>query len=423
MLRTLLALLLLAAPLAAQQRVTLPQRDRDLAGTPATVLTVGREEGESWELLSNVSGVDFDAADNLYILDAGNHRVVVVDARGRLVRTIGRRGGGPGELLAPSALAVLADGTIAVADLGRAALSIFERDGSFRYNLPFVDSLGQPGPEQRNSTPTLQPHANGLAVFGSVRIAMGGPQGAGPIAPPADVPVYVRPLAERAPARVLYRIPRDPPLLRTSGGENDRTVRNVPRLLVPQPAWAVLPDGAVAAVHGTSPDYRVYLVDATGRTTRVLQRAIPPRRVSREDRERAREQLAERMRSGAGMMRVEVRAEGGNVQRSVTTGGGRGPDEAVIREQLRDAQFGDVVPVVTGLRADARGRLWIARAPRRVGDPGPIDLVTADGRYLGTLPPQPLPDALSRSGLAAYIALDEFGVEQVVVKRLPPAWR
>lgn len=424
MLRSLLPLLLLAAPLAAQQGVTLPERDRALAGTPATVLTFGREEGESWQLLSNVSGVDFDAADNLYILDAGNHRVVVVDTRGRLVRTIGRRGGGPGELLAPTALAVLADGSVAVADLGRGAFSIFDPAGAFRYNLPFVDSLGQPGPEQRGGTPTVQPHAQGLAVFAAVRIAMGGPQGGGPVAPPAEVPVYVRPLAERASARVLYRIPRDPPLMRTSGSQDNRTVRSIPRLLAPQPFWAVLPDGGVAAVHGNSPEYRVHITDANGRVTRTLQRPIRPRRVTRDDQDRARERLAERMRSGTGMMRVEVRAQGGDVQRSISTGGGGGaPNEDMIREQLRDAQFGDVVPVVTGLRADARGRLWIARAGRRVGEDGPIDLVSAEGRYLGTLPPQPLPDAMSRSGLAAYVTLSDLGVEQVVVKRLPASWR
>lgn len=424
MLRTLLPLLFLAAPLAAQQRVTLPERDRSIGGTPATALTFGREEGESWQLLSNVSGVDFDAADNLYILDAGNHRVVVVDVRGRLVRTIGRRGGGPGELLAPTGLAVLEDGSVAVADLGRGAFSIFGPDGGFRYNLAFVDSLGQPGPEQRGSSPTVLPHPNGLAVFGSVRIAMDGARGGGPPTPPRELPVYVRPLAERASARVLYRIPRDPPLMRSAGSETNRTVRNVPRLLVPQPAWAVLPDGSVAAVHGTSPDYRIHIIDAAGRATRVLERPIRPRPVTRSDQERARELLAERLRSGTGMLRVEVRAQGGEVQRSVSTGGGsRAPDEEAIQAQLREAQFGEVIPVVSGLRADPRGRLWIARAPRRVGEDGPIDLVSADGRYLGTLSPQPLPDAFSRSGLTAYITVNDLGVEQVVVKRLPASLR
>lgn len=411
------ALLALAAPAYAQQ-TSLPAEDRPLAGTAATLYRIGADEGESWELLSNVSGVDFDGSDNLYILDAGNHRVVVLDARGRFVRAIGKQGGGPGELMAPTALAVLADGTIAVSDLGRGAISVFAPDGAFQRNIQFVDSLGHPPPETPGGVASLVAlPRGGFGVFGAMRLQMGGP--GTPVAPPANhVPVYAVSLA--GDARVLHRVPREAPVVRADGGQQSRRMRMAPRAFAPQPAWGVLPDGGVAALQDAS--YTVRVVDANGRPVRTLTRPIEPRRVTRGDQERAREVAAERMRTGTGMVRMEVRAGPGGTDRSVSTGGSRGISEAEIREQLADMEFAPVIPVIAGLRTDPQGRIWIARNARQVGADGPIDLLTADGRYLGTLAPQPLPDAISRSGLAAYITRDDMDVEQVVVKRLP-GWR
>ena len=57
--------------------------------------------------------------------------------------------------------------------------------------------------------------------------------------------------------------------------------------------------------------------------------------------------------------------------------------------------------------------------------PGPIDVVTADGRYVGTFATEAtaLPDAFGPDGMAAFIELDEFDVASVVVRRLPATVR
>src|SRR5688572_2631909 len=105
-----------AAPAAAQQTVRLPARDVALQERPATVFTVGTEEGRDWEMFSGIRTVAFDRSDNLYVLDGQNYRVVVFDARGRYVRHFGKRGGGPGELQAPLALVINTDGNVVVND-------------------------------------------------------------------------------------------------------------------------------------------------------------------------------------------------------------------------------------------------------------------------------------------------------------------
>jgi hypothetical protein len=51
-----------------------------------------------------------------------------------------------------------------------------------------------------------------------------------------------------------------------------------------------------------------------------------------------------------------------------------------------------------------------------VTENGPIDVISPDLRYLGTLPPQELPDAFGPGGRAAYVVEDEVGVSRVVVR-------
>jgi hypothetical protein len=52
-------------------------------------------------------------------------------------------------------------------------------------------------------------------------------------------------------------------------------------------------------------------------------------------------------------------------------------------------------------------------------------VITPDGGYLGTFPPDGLriPDAFGPDGLLARIETDEYDVPTVVVERLPDGWR
>ncbi|MGH7464983.1 MAG: hypothetical protein ACREK1_07395, partial [Longimicrobiales bacterium] len=80
--------------------------------------------------------------------------------------------------------------------------------------------------------------------------------------------------------------------------------------------------------------------------------------------------------------------------------------------------------VVTSIRTDPQSRIWVQRRGADGKAAGPIDLMMPDGRYIGTLPPQELPGAVSASSLAAWVVTDaELGVERVVVRRLPASWQ
>ena len=57
--------------------------------------------------------------------------------------------------------------------------------------------------------------------------------------------------------------------------------------------------------------------------------------------------------------------------------------------------------------------------------PGPVDVLSVDGEYIGTFAPDEMtmPLALGPNGLVATAEYDAFGVPTLVVKRLPEALR
>ena len=418
---TTLALALLVAPLAAQQQVQLSARDRTLTDRPTTVFTIGAEEGESWEMFSGIRALAFDRADNLYVLDGQNFRVLVFDARGRFVRQFGKKGGGPGELQAPLALAVLADGNIAVTDLANRGYVIYKPDGTYVRNVTFPDNMGMP-----IGRIEAEPRG-GIVVRTNPRLGPPGTERTGP-----NYASFLRqPLpaangnAAPTPAPTpLYRVEIPAPRVMDQG-PNRRMFMMIEPAFGPRPTFGVLPDGGLAVHHET--EYAIKLLDPNGRHTRTLTRPIKPRKVTKKDQEQELERRRTARASGTGATISVMVGEGGRSGVSVgpppRAGGPGGGRPEALPLNLDDIPFAEHMSVVTSLRTDPQGRIWVQRRHPDGSNAGPIDLVTTAGKYIGTLPAQPLPDAISASGLAAYIVRDDLGVERVTVRRLPASWR
>ncbi|HYH83367.1 MAG TPA: 6-bladed beta-propeller [Longimicrobium sp.] len=406
------------APLvaSAQQVVRLPEQDRPLAGRLGTVFSVGAMEGQSWEMLSSAEQAVFDRADNLYVLDRGNARVLMFDRAGRFVRQMGRKGGGPGELQVPVAMAVLPDGSVGVYDLAHANLSLFGANGRFARTVPWNESWGFPM-RQMMADPRggvvamLRPRLNPEALRAG--------------APPRQTQSLSRvALAGNGTATKLLEIP-DPAVTRTSGGDAPGGGRTVnfrmmgPPEFSPLTLWGVLPGGGVALTHTQL--YTVKVYDANGRPVRYLQRPVRVRRPTERDRQRAREAMRERMQSGRGVITMTQTVGPGGATRT-GAGGGRGMNPEQIEQRVREMQFADTVRSIQGMTVTPGGKLWIERTPANIGTPGPIDIVTADGRYLGTVSGIKLPISISATGRAAYLERDEDDVERIVVRQLPAGW-
>ncbi|MGQ0816044.1 MAG: 6-bladed beta-propeller [Gemmatimonadota bacterium] len=68
----------------------------------------------------------------IFLLSTANALVSVFDSSGVLIRSFGRRGGGPGEFGAASDIAVSAAGNVAVHDYSKGGVLIFGEDGSYK---------------------------------------------------------------------------------------------------------------------------------------------------------------------------------------------------------------------------------------------------------------------------------------------------
>jgi hypothetical protein len=143
-----------------------------------------------------------------------------------------------------------------------------------------------------------------------------------------------------------------------------------------------------------------------GRVTRILTRPFQPRPVT--GRVRADE--------------IERRLE--------ALGGGRGDPmlQRMIefrRGQIEAMEFFDEIPVVVDLRTSREGTIWVLHRGDGDAEGNRIDLISSDGRYLGTLPAgsTAMPSAFGPNGLVAFVERDDLDVSYVSVKRLPEGIR
>ena len=393
------ACLLAAGPASAQEIIELTGEDRWLEAGFEELYRLGTMTGEDWEQFGNVAGVAFDGAGNLHVLDDQSDRVFVVGADGRLIRELGGKGGGPGEFVDAVAMTVMADGRVVVADLSRRGYHLFGPDGEFQRMVrmagnPPVTTVGffraLPGADAIIRVPTLARQAlfTGDAFSGPL------------VLPSTHVVVRESLTGEETETDTVSR-PWLPPINFEDLSETrQRNYAPMPTRLLPafSPGLhlGMLPDGRLA--FSDSSAYAVKIVEPGRGVMRILTRPLYPEpmsgRVIRAERDRLLRQL-----------------EATAVPGVVPTRGGR---------RIEDMEFADEIPVVRGLGTTWDGQIWVLRYAEDPFADGPIDVLTADGRYLGSYPAgvTGLPTAFGPDGLVAYVDTNELGVETVVVKRV-----
>lgn len=87
--------------------------------------------------------IDFAVRSSMIaVLDRSGPTIRILDLEGRLLRVIGRRGDGPGELRAPGGIALSQGGEIAVADPPNRRISLFDTSGALIAEWPVAGRLG-----------------------------------------------------------------------------------------------------------------------------------------------------------------------------------------------------------------------------------------------------------------------------------------
>ena len=405
--------LLSVGPATAQRLIELTGEDRPLDAGFEELYRIGTLGGEEWEQFGNVSRVAFDGAGRLYVFDRQVDRFFVVDAGGTLIRRIGREGDGPGEFRSITDWVVMEDGRLVVRELGRRAYHLFDANGDFERMVrmggnPSIALAGllvaQRGANAVITTPI------GSRAFASSLTATDGRI-------PRRDPATSRPieLVSLAGDEIVTDTIVDGWLPPGREGEGPNLF-GLPRPLTFNPGlhWGVLPDGSVAFADSTA--YAIKIAAAGTGISRVLRRPIAPepvtdRLISAERSRRLRELEAQPDDELGG---VRGTINGQPIRR------GADEERQQRREQIENLEFFSEVPVIRGLFVAWDGTIWVQRRGEEPESDGPIDLLTPDGTYLGSLPAAgtEIPDAFGPGGLAAFIETDELGVKTVVVGRL-----
>ena len=373
-----LSTLVAIGPTLALAPVLATAQDRPLTADFREVYRAGGLSAPDWAQFTARGSVSFDDSGNLYVLDPGASQVVVIDPQGRLVRTIGRAGEGPGEFGFPFRLVAWRDGRFAVQDLRHSAIQVFGPGGEFDHSVkmgthpalttirpdPIGDALYAQGPSGGGSRirralselagGEAEPRTDELDDFGIGRIDL-------------NAEVVVSDLVLQA-----WRAPREDPPDEVSASDILDRSRMLSTMLrgategvffEPTLRWDILPDGTIAYTDSSA--YAIKVVAPGGAVVELLQRPIPPTAVT------------DRLRSAT------IEREIGRLTRIFDELQGGMPDD--FREKIEERGFYPEVPVILELRATWQGGLWIQRPGEDPWDTqGPIDVFGPDRQYVGT---------------------------------------
>lgn len=419
---TAVGLVLAATSAGAQEVVDLPGEDRALEADFEEVYRIGSFDGDAWETFGEIAGTAFDAVGNLYVFDRQASRITVVSPDGSFVREVGQPGEGPGEFRSPMNFTVTRDGRLVVTDVGHRAYQLFDASGEFERMVAMSDP-GSGNMMMRLGEIAPDPNGNSLISGGGnsvVSMRSGGAGGAmdAPQSRPIDRISLDGDVIETSVIVEGWQPPRsDEPQTIEGGGMRVQMSMAGPRTFEPDLFVGVLPDGGIAYSDSTA--YEIKVTDADGTMERVLRRPFAPRPVSESMQEAEKERRLEELEAGEGpRMRLMVGGGGGG-------GGAREISQDVVREMMRgqieQMQFYPELPVLMQMGASWTGKIWVQRRGDAPTELGPVDVLTPDGRYVGTFETgaTEIPSSFGPNGMAAFIETDEFEVPIVVVRRLP----
>ena len=294
-------LIALAGAGLAASGAEIAAQDRPLTAGLTDVYRVGGLAAPEWAQFVRPIQMGFDGAGNLYVLDPEAGRVVVIDAGGDLVRTVGRKGEGPGEFQIPSDLVVWRDGRFAVADQGHGAYQLFGRDGQLERFVRMSTASGQAGMAAARKAVRADP-------AGGAVIAEGAGMGA----------ILFSVFAEEFEGETVDVTGEDGKLERLDLSGEVAVAESIARarLIAPETmdveapyfapvvVWDVLPNGTIGYFDSTA--YQINLVGADGGSKGVLERPVRPEAVTGRIRSAVIEhllgELEERLEEAMGQM-------------------------------------------------------------------------------------------------------------------------
>jgi hypothetical protein len=98
-------------------------------------LSIKSDENDELKSFLMVEGVDADSRGNIYALAAREYKIQVYSPKGEYLRTIGKKGQGPGELEMPFYILLDKDDNLYVFDYTKSAFVVFSPEGKYIRNI------------------------------------------------------------------------------------------------------------------------------------------------------------------------------------------------------------------------------------------------------------------------------------------------
>lgn len=388
-----------------------PMWSADEAWRVVEELRIGSVTAEGPDLFGRVRGLEVDALGRIYVLEEQAQELRVFDASGRHVRTIGRKGGGPGEFARAVDLELGPHGHLWVADPSNGRVSVIDTAGILRRELRIPGGfviIPWPGGFDRAGryyvpVPRQSDDGFGMALLRyGPDLAAGA--GAGRGSDPAGGAEAGTAAAEAATAATgvasvvvdTLEVPEDPVERDRFELRSDRGVMMSTVPFTPTFRWALSPEGRIWAMF--TGEYRLLELSPAGDTLRTITRAFEPLPVTDQDVERAIADLA------------WFTEQGGKVDRS---------------------RFPETKPATDSFFFDDQGNLWVFPVTPAGRERTLVDVFDPRGRYLGRVDLpfrlRDVPAPLVRGGTLYGVTESELEVPFVVRARIekpggpPPA--
>lgn len=327
-------------------------------------LNIGSEDFENY-FFYKIRDIQVDEDENIYVLDSGNHRLQIFDKKGIYLRTIGKKGQGPGEFITPSRLQ-LSDDTenIYITDMSR-TVKIFDREGRYiNKDIHLSELLEDFYLDSKRCT------------WGKFML------------PSVDVVHSIKKLTpvgetEKIIAEIPYHIKRKK-LSRTTVGNTTKTVGIFFTHGYEYDLFIAKVDSHTL-VYGYSKDYELIVLDEAGSTLFIIKKEETPKKISNKEKERIKNQI-----------KADIAKRGGTV-----------PDISI--------EFPEYKPYFYSIITDNKGRIYVLRNPifRESNIKHEYDVFNKEGLYLYKADLNYYPDVIRNGNIYTRIVKEETGVEQI----------
>lgn len=234
-------------------------------------LKIGGNENDDNYYFPKSVYIAVDDRGNIFAADTGNVRIQEYDKTGKHLRSIGRKGQGPGEFQFPGMVRFDCEGNISIIDSPTRALKVFSPDGTYKKSVPLRAFL----------QPNFYLSKEGF-IFG----------------------LEINYMAKDGPRIAVVKVSPD-------GTSTETIAQFHGELKSNQPAYAlhaytnfiVLCGLSPAAFcYGFSADYKIFIADAEGKTSLIIKKEENPQPITGKEKEFI-------LKKGAGSMGGIARAK------------------------------------------------------------------------------------------------------------------